>query len=193
MRLSVSALMLVLAGAGAAWAQDEFVVTKLAEMPVAELPADPLYWQVSKFGSLAEAQAAAGAHALAAEAFDAAWLFSLSSGEPTAAPGEVMAVIGPVPRVEAKSYLLRVNSGVGKPGTKTSVHTHPGAEAFYVLEGQLTQHLPGDPLVLDAGGTAAGEPNVPMQVESTGAVELHELIMFVVDDEAPFSSPATLD
>lgn len=174
-------------------AQDKFVVEKLAEKPVEALPADPMYWHVAKFKSLDEAEAAAGEHALAAEAFGSAWLFSLGSEDAKKNGGEVVAAIGPIPRVEAENYLLRVNTGTAMPGAMTSIHTHPGVEAFYVLEGELTQRSPDQTLVLASGETAAGRPHVPMQVVSTGDTELRELIMFVVDADAPFSAPASLD
>lgn len=174
-------------------AQDEFVVEKLAEKPVEALPADPMYWHVAKFKSLDEAEAAAGEHALAAEAFGSAWLFSLGAEEAKETGGEVVAAIGPIPRVEAENYLLRINTGTAKPGAMTGVHTHPGAEAFYILEGELTQRSPDQTLVLASGETAYGQPNVPMQVGSTGDTELRELIMFVVDADSPFSAPASLD
>ena len=32
--------------------------------------------------------------------------------------------------------------------------------------------------------------DVPMQVSSTGSTDLHALVMFVVDADKPFSSPA---
>jgi hypothetical protein len=38
-------------------------------------------------------------------------------------------------------------------------------------------------------GHAAG---TPMQVSSSGSVDLHALVMFVVDATKPFSSPAKL-
>jgi hypothetical protein len=34
--------------------------------------------------------------------------------------------------------------------------------------------------------------DVPMQVSSSGASDLHSLVMFVVDANKPFSSPAKL-
>jgi len=48
-------------------------------------------------------------------------------------------------------------------------------------------------VVVEAGQTEAGHgPALPMQVSSSGATNLHSLVMFVVDAGKPFSSPATL-
>lgn len=177
----------------AALAQAKFTVSPLAELKVTELPPDPLYWQVRSYPSIDEAKAAAdpGGPSLAAEFDNRAWLFTLRSGTDAGAAGAVQ--IGPVPRVTATEYLLRINSAVAPAGTKTSVHSHPGSEAFYVLSGQVTQRTPAGTHVLGVGETMAGEPDTPMEVSSSGEEELRQLIMFVVDANRPFSTHASLD
>jgi len=174
-------------------AQAEFVVTPLAEKTVAELPSEPLYWQVENFSTLAEAEAAVGPMSLAVEAEGKVWLFTLGTQGTTTPGGTKVVEIGPVPPITAQEYLLRINSGVAPPGAKTSVHTHPGPESFYVLSGQLSQKTPKGVSTVDAGQTMIGIPDTPMEVSSSGTTDLHELIMFVVDAGKPFSSPATLE
>lgn len=165
----------------------------MAEKKVAELPAGALYWRVENFDALEAAEAAAGPMALAVEAEGKVWLFTLGAEGAASNGGTLVVEVGPIPRIEAPEYLLRINGGVAPPGAKTAVHTHPGAEAFIVLSGQLTQRTPKGVHVVDAGQTMPGVPNMPMEVSSTGSSDLHELIMFVVDASQPFSSPATLD
>ena len=189
---SLLAIGLVLPHAPAV-AQGAFVVTPLVEKKVTELPAGLLYWQVETFATLEAAETAAGPMSLAAEAEGKAWLFTLGAEGAPSNGGTMVVEIGPIPRIEAAEYLLRINSGYGPPGAKTAVHTHPGSEAFLVLSGQLTQRTPKDVHVVEAGQTMPGMPNMPMEVSSTGSTDLHELIMFVVDANQPFSSPATLD
>ena len=175
-------------------AQAKFVVTPVAEKTVAELPAGPLYWQVETFPALGDAEAAAGPLSLTAEFEGKAWLFTLGAKGAPAHGGSVVAEIGPLVNVSAPEYLLRVNTGVAPPGSKTAVHTHPGTEAFLVLEGQLSQKTPRGVNVVDAGETlAGGDPADAMEVTSSGTEELRELIMFVVDANKPFSSPAAFE
>lgn len=190
--LSLFAMGITLS-ASMASAQPKFVVTPLAEKTVAELPSGPLYWQVENFPTLAEAEAAVGPMSLAAEAEGKTWLFTLGSQGTTTPGGTKVVEIGPVPPITAPEYLLRINSGVAPPEAKTSVHTHPGPESFYVLSGQLTQKTPEGVNTVDAGQTMVGTPDTPMEVSSSGTTDLHELIMFVVDASKPFSSPATLE
>jgi hypothetical protein len=48
-------------------------------------------------------------------------------------------------------------------------------------------------LKVKEGRPAAGNgADVPMQVSSSGATDLHSLVMFVVDAGRPFSTPAKL-
>jgi hypothetical protein len=174
-------------------AQQKFVIKNLAEKKIAELPAGALYWRIENFSMLAEAQAAAGPTALAAESRGKVWLFTLgSSGEST--PGATrVAEVGPIPRFVAPQYLLRVNEASGPPGSLTSVHTHPGSESFYVLAGEQTIRTPKGTLRVKAGQPEIGYgADNPMEVSSSGSMDLHSLVMFVVDATRPFSSPAKL-
>jgi quercetin dioxygenase-like cupin family protein len=172
-------------------AQAKFVVKPIAEKKVAELPAGPLFWRLENFPTLAAAQAAAGPYALAAESGGKAWLFTLGATGGATAGGTKVAEVGPIAKVVATEYLLRINEGSGPPGSITPPHTHPGSEAFYVVAGETSSHTPHGVKRVAAGQTAAGhDADTPMQVSSSGTTDLHSLVMFVVDASKPFSSPA---
>ena len=99
-----------------------------------ELPAGPLYWHVENFPALADAEAAAGPLSLAADVEGKVWLFTL--GPKGTHGGSMVTEIGPLVDVSAPEYLLAIAHAVAAPGAKSGVHTHPGTEAFLVLEGQ---------------------------------------------------------
>lgn len=170
------------------------LVEPIAERVVERLPSGPLHWRVERFSSLAAARAVQGPTALAAEAWGQAWLFTLDrpGGE---TPGGVKAgEVGPVPIPPGARLLLRVNRAGGPSGAKTPVHTHPGSEAFYVLKGQLTQRTAHGVSRVDAGSVMNGhQPGMAMQLTSTGAEPLEQLVMFVADADKPFSTPARLE
>lgn len=174
--------------------QPRFALETLAERRLEELPAGPLYWRIERFASLTEAQAAAGATSMAADVSGEAWLFTLGvAGEATAGATRV-AEIGPVPSFAADAYVLRVNRAGGAPGAETEAHSHPGVEAFYVLSGELTQRTPHGVVRVEAGQSMNGHaPGTTMQLASTGAAELDQIVLFVVDAAQPFSSPAAFD
>lgn len=173
-------------------AQPALVIKPLAEKKVQALPAGPLYWQVETLPTLSQAQAAAGPTGLAVESAGKAWLFRLGAKDMgPSAGGTPVTEVGPVPRVAATEYLLRINEASGPPGSITSVHTHPGSEAFYVLAGEQSIRSPHGVLRVRPNQSETGHgADVPMQVSSSGAADLHALVMFVVDAAKPFSSPA---
>lgn len=169
------------------------VIKLLAQKKVSELPAGSLFWRVESFATLAQAQAAAGSMSLVGESGGKVWLFTLGPAGGSSAGGAKVVEVGPIPPVAAPQYVLRVNEASGPPGSITPVHSHPGSEAAYVLAGEQTFRGPHGVNRIGAGKAAAGHgPGTPMQVSSSGSIELRALVMFVVDATKPFSSPATL-
>lgn len=174
-----------------ALAQQKFVIKPLAEKKVSELPAGPLFWRLENFGTLPQAQAAAGSWSLAAESGGKAWLFTLGPAGGSSPGGTKVAEVGPIPRVAATQYLLRINEASGPPGSITPAHSHPGSEAFYVLAGETSSLTPHGVVRVAAGHASTGNvADTPMRVSSSGTTNLHSLVMFVVDADRPFSSPA---
>jgi mannose-6-phosphate isomerase-like protein (cupin superfamily) len=168
-------------------------VRPLAEKMVAELPAGPLIWTIETFDTVASAKAAAGPWSLVVESEGKVWLFSLGNPGSRSSSGTKMAEVGPIPRIDAKKYLLRINDASGPPGSVTPIHSHPGSEAFFVLSGEQSIRSASKTMKIGAGHTEPGQgAGNAMEVSSSGTVDLHALVMFVVDGDKPFSSPATL-
>ena len=173
--------------------QPPLAIKPLAEKKVAALPAGDLFWRVENFPTLEQARSAAGDWALVAESAGKVWLFTLGPAGSASPGGVKLADVGPIPRVAAVEYLLRINEASGPPGAVTPVHSHPGSEAFFVLAGEQSIRGAHGTMVVKAGQPEAGHaPAMAMQVSSSGAVSLHSLVMFVVDAGKPFSSPAML-
>ncbi|MGH8066231.1 MAG: cupin domain-containing protein [Candidatus Entotheonellia bacterium] len=174
-------------------AQQALVIKPMAEKKVTELPAGPLFWRIENFPTLAQAQAATGPTGLAVESGGKVWLFTLGPAGGSSAGGTKVAEVGPLPQVVATQYLLRINEASGPPGSITRVHTHPGSEAFYVLSGEQPIRSPHGVTRVKVGQPETGHgADTPMQVSSSGSADLHALVMFVVDADRPFSSPAEL-
>lgn len=177
-----------------ATAQQTFFVKPLAEKKTMQLPSGDLFWRIDNFETKEQAQAAAGPMGLVAEARGRIWLFTLAPADEPSKGGTQVAKIGPIPRITATQYLLRVNEAGGPPGSVTPVHTHPGSEAFYVVTGELSQKTPNGVARVAAGQSMVGHGgDTPMEVSSTGSADLYEFALFVVDAAKPFSSPARLD
>ncbi len=186
-------LLAAIFAATPAFAHEALSIKPLTERAVDALPSGTLYWHIENFPDPASAQAAAGQWSLVAEAAGKVWLFTLAGDQKPESKGTKVAEVGPIPRVSAPKYLLRINQASGAPGAVTPVHTHPGSEAFYVLRGEQGIRGPSDTLRVQAGRGEAGRgANVPMEVSSAGDTDLLALVMFVVDATRPFSSPATM-
>ena len=169
------------------------VIKVLTEKRLAALPAGRprLYWRLENFPSLGQAQAAAGPAGLAVEAAGKIWLFTLGPKGGSSAGGTKVAEIGPLPPVEAREYLLRINEPSGPLGSTTIVHTHPGTEALYTLAGELCLRTLDGVMRVPAGRGVAGPPaGMPTQVSSCGSTDLGGFVMFVVDAAKPFSTPS---
>lgn len=208
--LSFTALLLAIATSplapSPAAAQERYTVKPVVEMKIKQLPRGPLYWRVENFPGLEQAKAAAGSFrwnadtvsydgspSLAAEVAGKVWLFTLGAKGGATPGGSKVTEIGPVPPITAPEYLLRINHGSGPPGSRTPTHSHPGAEAFYVVAGRLGQQTPDGLHYAEAGHTMNGHaPDMPMEVFNAGTTDLTALIMFVVDATRPFSVPAKL-
>jgi hypothetical protein len=185
----------------------KYIVKPIVETKVKQLPPGPLYWRIENFPSVDQAKAAAspyvwnpdtvsyrGLPSLVAEIAGKAWLFTLGPQGGATPGGTKVAEIGPVPSISAPEYLLRVNEGSGPPGAKTPVHSHPGSETFYVLDGRLGQRTPDGVGHSEAGHAMNGHrAGTPMQVFNDGTTELTAIILFVVDATRPFSVPAKFE
>jgi hypothetical protein len=170
--------------------QEPLSIKPLAEKKVSTLPAGALFWRIERFPSLSQAQAAAGNWSLATVSAGNVWLFTLGPEGGSSNGGKKIADVGPIPRVAAPQYLIRINEASGSPGSITPVHTHPGSEAFFVLTGEQSIRTPHGLMRVKAGEPEAGHgADMAMQISSSGSTDLHALVMFVVDATRPFSSP----
>ena len=176
-----------------AGAHEPLSIKPLAEKKVTELPAGKLTWTIETFDSVALADAAAGPWSLTVQSAGKVWLFSLGNGDRPPSSGTKVAEVGPIPRFSAKTYLLRINDASGPPGSATPIHSHPGSEAFFVLSGEQSIRSSTKVMKVAEGHTEPGQgAENAMEVSSTGTTDLHALVMFVVDADKPFSSPAKL-
>jgi mannose-6-phosphate isomerase-like protein (cupin superfamily) len=192
-RICAGALLAASLSLAPAFAQQALLVKPLAERRVAELPAGDLFWRIETVGTRAQADALTGSTSLVAEAAGKTWLFTLGAAGGATPGATKVAEVGPIARVQASQYLLRINDASGPPGSVTPVHSHPGSEAFFVLSGEQSIRGEHGTLHVQSGHVEAGHgADMAMQVSSSGTSDLHALVMFVVDADKPFSVPATL-
>jgi len=196
-RLALAAVVLALclsASPGHARAAATIATRTLAETKLAQLPAGPLFWRLESFPTSEAAQAASGATGLIIEESDRTLLATLHTGGSAPGAGTSLAEIGPVAPPQATTYLLRVVELTGPAGSTTAIHMHPGAEAYYVLSGQISVHsLSGNSDAAAGAGLVGPAAGSAMQVINTGTGDLRAFALFVVDADQSFSAPATFE
>ncbi len=80
------------------------------------------------------------------------WLFTIADADWRPRDGERVARVGPLPLVEADAHAAIYMEGVFQPGMQSMVHRHPGAEAWWTLEGSMCLETPDGKLERHAGG-----------------------------------------
>lgn len=77
------------------------------------------------------------------------------------------------------------------PGHASGMHTHPGIETGYVLDGEVLMIVEGQPdRTLKAGDSFVIPPGAKHDVKSIGSVPAKAISVFVVDKAKPLASPA---
>lgn len=122
------------------------------EVPIEAAPG-VLYWHISRFGDEAAARAEAGLHqwATVVTAHGRVFLYVLSGRPDEPVKGEALHRAGPFALAEGKPVVARFMESWFPPGMKTRVHSHPGPEAFYVIEGEQCVETPEDRHLIGAG------------------------------------------
>lgn len=78
-----------------------------------------------------------------------------------------------------------------QPGAASGRHTHPGIETGYVLEGETTLSIDGQPdIVMKAGDSYVIPAGVPHDAKATGATQVKVLGIYVIERGQPLASPA---
>ena len=77
------------------------------------------------------------------------------------------------------------------PGHASGMHTHPGIETGYVLDGEVLMIVEGQPdRTLKPGDSFVIPSGAKHDVKSVGSVPAKAVSVFVVDKSKPLASPA---
>jgi hypothetical protein len=164
-----------------------------AREELGKLPRDSaLYWHIDAFPSRAAADSAKARRSTVVLSLGRIWLFTIAERGWQPASGEPIAVVGPLPLVDADAFAAVYMEGVFKPGMHSVVHRHPGVEAWYTVEGEQCLETPegkleqraGSPGVMVRGG-------LPMILTGTGTRVRRSLVLILQDAAKPRSRLAT--
>ncbi len=201
--ISVCCLLGLAAGGGPAWAQSAFGCnTPVSQRPseigcywtasevLDALPPGPVFWHLYQYPSPAAAEAAKAAHGIVVESFGKVWRYTIADEGWRPTSGERVAVIGPLVTTPGQHYTARYMEAVFAPGTKTRVHRHSGAEAWYVLAGVQCLETPQGITVARTGEGAVVPQGPPMILKSVGTETRRSVLLVLHESSQPWSTPA---
>ena len=140
-----------------------------------------VYWHLSTFENRKEAEAAKSSRGLVVEEDGRVWLSEFGARDLASRGGKAVAVVGPLQLSEARTHSAVLSYAVMRPGDNSRVHTHPGPEGWYVLEGEQCLETPAGASKGSAGETMTVGPNVPMELSVTGT-KLRRAFALVIHD-----------
>ena len=131
-----------------------------------EDPPGEIRWHLFHFPDEASARAEAARHRWSTVTFahERVWLHVLSDqAEVTVAGGEAVAAVGPMRLPGGGPVVARFLESIFPPGMLTRDHSHPGPEAFHVVDGVQCVETPEGQRLIRAGESwhmPGGTPHV---------------------------------
>ena len=146
------------------------------------LPRDELFWHLYEYPTRAAAESAKPqGFGTVAESLGKVWLYVIAAENWRPVSGRRVAVIGPLRVNRAAQYTARYMEAVFPPGMQTSVHTHSGPEAWYILSGVQCLQTPDGESVTRAGQGAV-VPMGPAMVLTGMGTEMRRSVVLVLHD-----------
>src|SRR5437868_72881 len=163
----------------------------LAQPIIDKLPDAPVFWHLTTFPTRRAADAAKRSGDAVVTADGRVWLSSIGSRSDTSARGKHVAAIGPLPMPKASAYRVEMYYVIMPPHQHTQVHTHPGPEAWYVLEGEQCLDTPAGVFRARRGaGSVAPPAGTAMQLTNSGTTMRRALYIVVHDTAQMWTTPS---
>lgn len=145
----------------------------------------PVLWHIDEFPSLADARRQETPTSLAIEAHGSAWLYSIDADTSNHHGGKHRAVVGPIPARRDQLYSMMAMSAYFLPGQYSVVHTHPGPEAWWVLDGEQCLQTTRSAIRARAGQGAIVAEGDTMRMVGTGTGPRRALVLILHDADKP--------
>jgi quercetin dioxygenase-like cupin family protein len=152
----------------------------------------PVYWYLHTYPTLAAARAARGPRGTVVESLGRIWLFTIADADFRPIEGKRVARIGPLPIFHADQFAAVYMENVFEPGMTSPVHSHPGVEALYTVDGSMCVETPSGRRDQRAGGPGVVVPgNTSMILNGTGKGIRRSIVLILQDATVPLETPVT--
>lgn len=152
---------------------------ELASIPISASVGTPLYWHVYEFPSLAKARQAQDVQSRIVEAYGRVWLEAVAEQRWTAQGGRHVATVGPMQTLSLLPQTASFMEAMFTPGMRSRVHTHPGPEAWVVLEGEQCLETTEGTIRVRAGESMMVRGGIPMALYGTGKSIRRALVLII--------------
>jgi quercetin dioxygenase-like cupin family protein len=163
----------------------------VATAPLGTLPTEPQYWHLYQYPTKADAERSVGPRGMAVNSFGRDWVYTIAAKDWRPASGDRIAVLGPFATSPSKPYTARYMEAVFAPGMQTSVHTHAGAEAWYLLSGAQCLETPSGIIVAKAGEGAMVPEGPPMALSGVGTDTRRSVLLVLHESSQPWMTVTT--
>jgi quercetin dioxygenase-like cupin family protein len=157
----------------------------VADDPIGQFDASPVFWHLDTFPTRSAAEAAKGPHSTVIESLGKIWLLTIESESWRPSGGERVAEIGPLEVVPARNYSAVYLEAIFDPGMTAPTHTHSGPEAFYTLAGVTCLETPQGRQVAQAGQHVVIPAGQPMHLTATGTQQRRSLALILHESSKP--------
>lgn len=161
----------------------------LTDVPMGPLTKTQVFWHLDVYPTRAAADAEKGPRGTVVESLGKIWLMTIEEETWRPANGQRIAKIGPLPIIAGEKYSARYMEAIFTPGMTTSVHNHPGPEAWYTMNGETCLETPEGSQVGRAGGPPViVRGDLPMHLTATGTEKRRALVLVLHESSKPPSA-----
>jgi len=162
-----------------------------AEERLEKLPRAPIFWHIDRFPSRSAAEAAKEKNGTVVQIFGHVWLFTIADESWRSSGGEHVASVGPLELPAARELMATYMEGNFMPGMQSTVHRHPGTEAWFVLSGAQCLETPrGTQIGRPGAPPVIVAPGDPMLLTGIGSEQGRWLVLILMDAHMPRGSAA---
>lgn len=148
----------------------------LATAPVGST--EPLFWHVYEVGP-GEQDRATGPTSRIIHAFGRVWLVAVAGQAWNSDTGRHVATVGPLHLLSSKPHTASFMEATFTPGMSSRIHTHPGPEAWVVLEGEQCLETAEGVIRGRAGDAMMVRGGLPMQLFGSGPATRKALVLII--------------
>jgi quercetin dioxygenase-like cupin family protein len=163
----------------------------IASMPVVATVGRPLFWHVYELPAETPAGMREAEGGRIVQAYGRTWLVTVADREWRPAAGRHVATVGPLLPLTSGPHLASFAEATFAPGMRSRIHTHPGPEAWVVLEGEQCLETPEGVIRVAAGQDMMVRGGIPMALFGTGTGTRRALVLVLHPADQPWGMPHT--